>query len=205
MSRVFGKIPSLNLKPHTPNSDTSTPNTREMSTNQPMNDQIPVGLKDEPGFGLESGPGKGSSPATVTNSRGIVVPARPGLNGGLLATGGNLGMTNPNAGRTPERLRRAATDALEGQIDDISSLLGLIVKRATKELGPDGSLSNATSVLSQVSKLAATLTSIGPGTKVTNVVESPELLEVFSSSLESEGLSPEVQVRILERVKSHLA
>ena len=32
MSSLFAKIPSLNLKPRIPNSDTSPPNTREMST-----------------------------------------------------------------------------------------------------------------------------------------------------------------------------
>lgn len=150
-------------------------------------------------------PVKGSPGPTLVNSRGITVPAIPGRNGGLLAPANRLGDTNPNAGRTPDRLRRKATDALEGQIEEIGSLLTQVVTRAKLELEGSGNVHTGLAALNQVAKLAATLTSIGPGTKVTNVVERPEWVQATRECMEESGVPAELVTQVLKLMDARLA
>ena len=144
---------------------------------------------------------KGSHSPTVTNSGGFVVPARPGLNGGLLATGGNKGMPNPNAGRPAEKVRRDATDSLAEHVGKLGSMLGKTLAAAESALD-SGKLHDAMAMLNQASRAASTLTSIGPGTKVTNVVEAPELFDVFDQAMSDEGIPNDLALRVMARVKA---
>jgi hypothetical protein len=156
----------------------------------------------EPG-NLKGEPVKGPTPPTALNYGGIMVPVRPGLNGGLLITG-NPGHDGSNAGRTPDRLRRKATDALEGQIEEIGSLLTQVVTRAKLELEESGNVHTGLAALNQVAKLAATLTSIGPGTKVTNVVERPEWVQATRECMEECGVEAELVTRVLKLMDARL-
>ena len=117
-----------------------------------------------------NGPGNGSPVPTVVNSRGITVPAIPGRNGGLLAPGNRIGDTNPNAGRPAEKVRRDATDSLAEHVGKLGTMLGKTLAAAETALD-SGKTHDAMALLNQASRAASTLTSIGPGTKVTNVVE----------------------------------
>ena len=92
--------------------------------------------------------------------------------------------------------------SLDSQIGEIGKLLELVVSRAKAELQSDGSVHTALAALNQVSKLANTLTSIGPGTKVTNVVEAPELFEVFDNAMSEEGVPNDQALRVMSRVKA---
>ena len=138
---------------------------------------------------------KGYPIITDGNLRKII-----GEDGNLLNVG-NPGNKGSN-GRPPERIRVRATQGADDLVDDvIESTRMQLADAKNPDLSPDRrQRAHAEGVRGFKGLVEA-----GPGTKVTNVVEAPELLEVFSSSLESEGLSPEVQVRILERVKAHLA
>ena len=107
--------------------------------------------------------GNGSPILTDGYSRRIL-----GQSGNLLNIG-NPG-PHPGAGRPPERIRRDATESLEEHVGSMGIALGQVTARALVEL-EKGNVGNAAALLGQSSRIASTLASIGPGTKVTNVVE----------------------------------
>ena len=90
-------------------------------------------------------------------------------NGNLCLTPGNPG--NPGGGRIADKVRLDATKGLENEVARIAGLLQTMVSRAESEFKPDGSLNNGLATMREIGRIANTLTSIGPGTKVTNVVE----------------------------------
>ena len=113
----------------------------------------------------------GSTTDTTDNQRKNNVPTMPGRNGGTLNAGGTPGNAG-GSGRPAEKVRRDATESLERFVGRIGNLMGSTVELAESELAEGTvNVNRLTALLNQVSKMAATLTSIGPGTKVTNVVE----------------------------------
>ena len=125
-----------------------------------------------PAAGSGAGVGMGSSPDTLPSFRETTVPTMPGRNGGTLKVG-NPGHNGAGTGRPADKVRKEATESLEQFIGRIGALMGSTVGLCESEIakGEKLSVNSLAALLNQVSKLAATLTSIGPGTKVTNVVE----------------------------------
>ena len=159
----------------------------------------------EPVDGSAAGAGKGSPALTVPNQRKNNVPTMPGLNGGTLNAGGTPG-NKGGSGRPADKVRRDATESLENHVSRIGTLMGQTVGLAESEIakGSGMSVNSLTALLNQVAKLANTLTSIGPGTKVTNVLEAGEWIAWVREELESEGVPPTQVTRVLKSLQARM-
>lgn len=124
-------------------------------------------------------------------------------NGGLLKCDGNPG--NSGGGRIAEKVRLDATQGLQKEVSRIAGLLTTMVDRAGKELGESGSLDKGLATMREIGRIANTLTSIGPGTKVTNVVEKGEYHDRAAAAFDQwqeEGSG--TRLRFLELLKEAL-
>lgn len=144
---------------------------------------------------------KGSPIVTNGKERKII-----GLNGGLLNYGnpGNSG----GSGRPSERIRLKATQSLDSQIEPIGKLLETVVAKAN-EAFESGRNDQALACIREISRVANTLTSIGPGTKVTNVVEREEWLDhaaqAFDKVATDYGLTdPQARVAYVKELRESL-
>lgn len=100
----------------------------------------------------------------------------------------NVGGTNRGGtGRPSERLRLVATKSLEEQIEPIGALLRGLVERADAAFARESTsgLHDGLACIREIGRLANTLTSIGPGTKVTNVVEREGFFDSAKRAYES--------------------
>ena len=107
--------------------------------------------------------GNGTPPTTDPKLRKNIGPNGPVLNVG---NPGNKGGT----GRPSEKVRIEATESLQAQMGKLTSLYGKVLDSALSSL-ESGKLHDAMTALREGTRVAKTLTDIGPGTKVTNVVE----------------------------------
>lgn len=130
------------------------------------------------------GDGKGTPPPTPSKPRTICgVPLIPQPHGGALLAGGKPG--NPGGGRIADKVRLDATKGLEPEVSRIAGLLSTMVGRAESELGEGGSLDKALATMREIGRIANTLTSIGPGTKVTTSVSRLEFIDAAVRAFQS--------------------
>lgn len=124
------------------------------------------------------------------------------VNGGLLNVGnpGNSG----GSGRPAEKVRLDATKGLEENVANIAALLTTLVARAGQELSDSGNLNQGLATMREISRVANTLTGIGPGTKVTNVVEQAEWIGRTREAMEEAGIEPSLVVQALKLLESRL-
>ena len=145
-----------------------------------------------------AGLGKCPPPPTVLNARGTPVPAREGLNGGLLKSGGH-GISVPQSGRKPESLRIAATKGVEELLPKIIASTVMQADAAVAEGSTDDRRARAHA---EAIRGFRGLVEAGPGTKVTNVVEQPELVSRMLDAVRSfEGrvIDPALLVELNDR------
>ena len=176
------------------NSDTSTPNTREMSTKELPTEQGTANPGLVGGDGPDKdgqGAGEGSPPATPDKPRKNI-----GAQGLPVLNVGNPG--NKGGGRRPDAIRVVCTEAVE-------ELAPLIRASTIKQAGIANS---ATSTPDQAARAHAEavrgfkgLVEAGPGTKVTNVVEREGYHDAASRAYDAHDGS---KLSFLELLKKEL-
>ena len=144
---------------------------------------------------------EGSPPTTITNSAGIPVPARVPEHGYGMLMSGNPGCKT--SGQPKKLTRESLTDAAGEAAEDYREARNGWMTLA-KEHRLAGDLHKAELCQKRADAIQDSYLRFGIGSKVTNVIDNDQALDVFEQAMTGAGLDADTQVAILERVREHL-
>ena len=158
-------------------------------------------LDKDTGNGMGKDTGKDSPTPTISNSKGIPDGARPLNEHGGWYIPGNPGHDGSNAGRPKKLTREALTEAAGEAHEPYVKLRNDWLDKAQKELDK-GNIDAADRCQKAADRIQEGYLKYGLGSKVTNVVENDQVLDVFAQALDRAQVPIEQQVQVMDEVRA---